>query len=158
MKIQDKALDKRINAILYFCRNVKHPGKTKIYKLLYFLDFIHFKQAGKPVTDLEYYAYDYGPVPLKFHKEIAENKIPEDMKKCIEISAQKDPATGETKIIEFFPKTKPDLEVFSEREMKILENVAMIFKNAKAEEMSEVSHLKNEPWDQTVKRIGKFKR
>jgi uncharacterized phage-associated protein len=122
------------------------------------LDFIHFKQAGKPVTDLEYYAYDYGPVPLRLHKEITENRIPEDMKKCIEISAQKDSITGETKIIEFFPKTKPDLGVFSEREMKILEDVALIFKNAKAEEISEVSHLKNEPWEQTVKRIGKFKK
>jgi uncharacterized phage-associated protein len=158
MKILDKALDKRINAILYFCKNVKYPGKTKIYKLLYFLDFIHFKQVGRPVTDLEYYAFDFGPVPLKLHEEIEENRIPEDMSRCIGVSEKKDPDTGEVIITQFFPKTKPDLEVFSEREIKILQNVAMMYKDAKAEDMSEVSHLKNEPWDQTVKRIGKFKR
>jgi uncharacterized phage-associated protein len=40
-------------------------------KLLYFLDFIHFKQTGKCVTGLDYYAWKRGPVPKKLFDEIS---------------------------------------------------------------------------------------
>ena len=39
--------EKLINAIIYFANNTKRCGKTKLLKLLYFLDFRHFKQTGK---------------------------------------------------------------------------------------------------------------
>ena len=50
MHMQDVAKEKRINAIRYFCKNTKDLTETKLYKLLYFLDFLHFKEVGRPVT------------------------------------------------------------------------------------------------------------
>jgi hypothetical protein len=44
--------EKLVNAIIYFCHNTKYCGKTKLMKLLYFLDFIHFKQTAKSVMVL----------------------------------------------------------------------------------------------------------
>jgi uncharacterized phage-associated protein len=154
MKLINKELEKRINAILYFCETVKYPYKLKIFKLLYFLDFIHFKQVGRPVTDLEYFAFAKGPVPIKFYKEIEENSLPEELAKCIEIFPEKDEMTGKEKFTRFVPKLKYNLKVFTKREQEILKNLALIFKEAKSEDMSEVSHLENEPWNKTIKEKG----
>src|SRR5208337_325611 len=67
--------EKLINAIIFFVKNTKNCGKTKIFKLLYYLDFIHFKQTAKSVTGLTYNAFQWGPVPEALFNEL-EN--PED--------------------------------------------------------------------------------
>ena len=56
---------------MYFAQNTNFCGKTKLMKLLYFLDFMHFKQTGKAVTDLYYFAWEQGPVPKVFFEEIS---------------------------------------------------------------------------------------
>lgn len=157
MKLVNKELIKRANAILFFSRNVKYAYKLKIFKLLYFLDFIHFREVGRPVTDLEYYTYGMGPVPKKFHEEINKDTLPHEIKKSMEIVVEKDEMTGEGRT-RFIPKVKVNLKVFTRREQKILQDLALIFKDAKAEEMSEVSHLKNEPWDKTKNEKGMLKK
>lgn len=158
MKLINKELKKRIQAIIYFSKNVKYPYKLKIFKLLYLLDFIHFKQTGRPVTDLEYYAYPKGPVPQEFHRQMQEDKLPAEIIDSLNIVHEKDDLTGEDKFIRFVPKAKLNLKVFTKREQKILENLALIFKEANSEDMSEISHLKNEPWDKTKKSIGLYQK
>jgi uncharacterized phage-associated protein len=56
--------EKYENAILYFTETVPDLGKTKLYKLLYFLDFDHFEKHGTPVTEDLYHNKDLGPVPM----------------------------------------------------------------------------------------------
>ena len=60
---------KLINAIIYFANNTRYLGKIKLCKLLYFLDFEHFKQTGRPVTGLDYFAWPMGPVPVSLYNE-----------------------------------------------------------------------------------------
>ena len=153
MHMEDVAKEKRINAIRYFCKNTKNLTETKLYKLLYFLDFLHFKEVGRPVTDLEYFAWDYGPVPTKLFFEIKERKAPKEILLCI--IEEKDIETGEKVKTSFKSFQAPDLNVFSEREIQILEKVAFIFKDAKAKNMTEITHLKNEPWHRTLESKGK---
>jgi uncharacterized phage-associated protein len=140
--------EKLINAIIYFAKNTQYCGKTKLLKLLYFLDFRHFKQTGKSVTGLDYYAWVMGPVPKDLYNELTENMNP-DLKAAI----KELPKEGFQKII---PKKKFNKDYFSKREMRLLENVSYIFKNAKAEEMIESTHLANKPWDKTKKEKGMF--
>ena len=45
-------------------------GKVKLFKLLYFLDFEHFKATGRSVTGLDYFAWQMGPVPAALFDEI----------------------------------------------------------------------------------------
>ncbi|RZB35728.1 MAG: hypothetical protein SRB2_02855 [Desulfobacteraceae bacterium Eth-SRB2] len=142
--------EKLINAIIYFANNTIYCGKTKLLKLLYFLDFRHFKQTGKSITDLDYYAWDMGPVPKDLFNELTEKMNP-DLKAAIHDLPQE----GFQKIR---PKKNFDPQYFSNREMKMLEEIAIIFKNAKADEMVESTHLKNEPWDRTLKEKGEFKK
>jgi len=150
--MQNVAKEKRINAIRYFCKNTKDLTETKLYKLLYFLDFLHFKEVGRPVTDLEYFAWNYGPVPAKLFFEIKERKAPKEILMCI--IEERDVETGEKGKTSFKSLRAPDLEVFSEREIKILKKVADIFRDAKAKDMTEITHLKNEPWHRTLESKG----
>ena len=55
--------EKYRNVILFFAENVPNLGKTKLNKLLYFLDFDHFEKYGTSVTDDSYINKDLGPVP-----------------------------------------------------------------------------------------------
>ena len=142
--------EKLINAIIYFARNTKYCGKTKLLKLLYFLDFKHFKQAGKAVTGQDYFAWNMGPVPRDLFEELSGNMKP-DMKAAIDELSEE----GFQKIR---PRKKFDPKYFSALEIKILEEVAYIFQDAKADAMVETTHLHNEPWDRTLKEKGEFKK
>lgn len=143
----DLRREKLINAVIYFCTNTKMCGKTKLVKLLYYLDFMHFRQTAKSVTDLQYYAWQFGPYPVSFGNEI--DRPPEDLAKALFIC--KEP---EKKSVTIKCRTKFDKDVFSPRELRLLEQIAFIFKEARAEDMVEASHLPNHPWDKTLKAKG----
>jgi len=49
------------------------------------------------------------------------------------------------------------MKIFSPREQKILDELIFIFKDATAQEMSEISHLKKQPWDLTYRTKGENK-
>lgn len=145
---------KLLNAILYFAKKTKFVNTTKISKLLYFLDFTHFKQTGYPSIGLQYFAFKRGPVPRSFWIEVKDGKIPEDFKDKLALIPKKDELDSNYKEIEFKAKVSPDLSVFTPRERKILENIAFMFRDVKAWEISEISHLKNQPWDITYHKKG----
>ena len=156
MLLKDTGKEKRINAIRYFCKHTKNLSETKLYKLLFFLDFLHFKEVGRPVTDLEYFAWDFGPVPTKLFFEIKEKRAPQEILRCI--VEEKDQLSGKSLGKYFKSIRSPDLEVFSEREIRILKEVSDVFKEARATEIVEITHLKNEPYDRTLKTKGEKKR
>jgi uncharacterized phage-associated protein len=141
--------EKEINAIIFFLKHTKHCGKTKLFKLLYFLDFIHFKQTAKSVTELIYNAWRCGPVPADLFNEL--ETPPADLKKYLFIP-KTDP--GEFFQIKIKKGVKFDPIYFSKRELKIMKQVAEIFYEAKAEDMTRVSHLSNDPWDITMRSKG----
>src|SRR5690625_2433225 len=68
--LKNYSREKLINAIIYFTRNTRHCYKTKLFKLLYFLDFEHYKDTGRSVTGLTYYAWEMGPVPRDLYHEL----------------------------------------------------------------------------------------
>jgi len=143
--------EKLINVIIYLADHTRYCGKTKLLKLLYFLDFSHFKQTGKSVTGLDYFAWQMGPVPKELFEELSGNMKP-DMSASIH-----DLPAGEG-FQQIRPKKKFDSQYFSKKEIKLLEELAFIFEDAKADAMVESAHLKNEPWDRTLKEKGEFKK
>jgi uncharacterized phage-associated protein len=142
--------EKLINAMIYFATHTKYCGKTKLLKLLYFLDFKHFKQTGKSVTGQDYFAWQMGPVPRELFEELSGDMRP-DLKAAIHDL----PDEGFQKIL---PKKQFDDQYFSKKEIKLLKDIAFIFQDAKADDMVESTHLKNEPWDRTLKQKGEFKK
>ena len=142
--------EKLINAVLYFSQKTKFCGKTKLMKLLYFLDFLHFKQTGKSVTDLDYFAWEQGPVPRTFFEEISDSPN-KDLKSLVTIKN-----TGDFQQITPKRGKKPDLDFFSPRESELLQNISFIFRDVQADDISDISHLPNEPWSRTKETKGMF--
>jgi uncharacterized phage-associated protein len=148
--IQAHHREKLINAILYFAEKTRYCDKTKLLKLLYFLDFSHFKQTGKSVTGLNYFAWEMGPVPKELFEELSGN-----MKADLKTAIQPLPSEGFQQIR---PKKKFDSRYFSKTELDLFEKISYIFKDAQADAMIETMHLKNAPWDKTLKEKGEFQK
>jgi uncharacterized phage-associated protein len=140
--------DKLLNAMIFFAKNTKYCGKTKLYKLLYFLDFTHFKETGRSVTGLDYYAWDHGPAPKALHEEF--KNMPSDINSHIALVGSADSFTN------IKPKKQFDEKYFTKREKRILNMLCEIYLEAKASDMEEVSHLENAPWDVTKKSKGMY--
>ena len=146
--------EKLLNALVYFSKNTKACGKTKLFKLLYFLDFIHFRETGKSVTGLEYYAWERGPVPQDLFFEM--DQPSSDLKETIALlkAAEDD----DSKLCRIISKRPFDSKWFSKRELKLLETLSCIFRDAPAKDMVEVTHLPGTPWDRTMREKGKGKK
>lgn len=141
---------KLLNAIIYFSKHTKRCGKTKLFKLLHFLDFIHFRETGKSVTGLDYYAWDKGPVPQDLFFEM-ENQEGDFRETIVLIKDSKDENDNLCKII---AKKPFDDKYFSKREIRIMERLAFIFKEALAKDIVEITHLPGQPWDRTIREKG----
>ncbi|HZS09217.1 MAG TPA: Panacea domain-containing protein [Blastocatellia bacterium] len=134
--------EKLINAIIFFSNETSHCNKIKLFKLLYHFDFEHFSLTGRPVTDLEYYAWPMGPVPKGLDGEI--DNPPEDLKGKVRFEM----ITGKKgrKSLQISPEAEFDPTCFTKRELAILKDVAYRYAMDKADEMIESTHLPTQPW------------
>ncbi|MBW1615434.1 MAG: SocA family protein [Deltaproteobacteria bacterium] len=108
--------EKLINAIIFFTKKIKSCGITKLLKLLYYLDFWHFRETGESVTGLDYYAWDYGPT---LHNELS-NQMRPDLAKAVKIVTK-------NQLNHIVPNKNFDLKYFSKREKKLLNKAVEIF-------------------------------
>ena len=143
---------------MYFAKNTKHANTTKIFKLLNFFDFEHFRQTGYPAIGLEYETFERGPVPKKLWFQVKDGNIPQDFKKNLGININIRERRYNDDIVEYLFKAKsnPDLTVFSPREIKILDRLATIYQEANATQMSAISHSDEWPWSITMKEKGLY--
>jgi uncharacterized phage-associated protein len=149
--LQDHSREKLLNAIAFFVKNTKACGKTKLYKLLYFLDFQHFTETGRSVTGLDYYAWPMGPVPRALHDELL---MPaKDFAAQFSIENVTLRSGGEMLKLEPLKSFNP--EHFSKRERRIMDELAREFFDKKADDMIEATHVENLPWHQVYKIQGR---
>ena len=133
--------EKLLNALIYFIENTSWTGKTKLYKLLYYLDFRHYKETGRSVTGLDYFAWEKGPVPAKLQEEIENPKEDFTAKLGVEIQA-----TKKGKTVYLKPKAKFDPSYFSKRELQLLKDIACCYDMSNTQEMVDQTHLESQPW------------
>jgi uncharacterized phage-associated protein len=137
--------EKLINAILYFLRETQHCHTLKLFKLLNFADFEHFRQTGRTITGLDYRALPKGPVPTALFDEIKQGGD-KDLKTAIALYEVKDEITDALLRRDLKPRIPFDKKWFSKRELSVLERVAEFFSELRAEDMSEFSHENKKPW------------
>lgn len=138
--LMDNSKEKMENMILYFINNTNNCGITKLCKLMYYADFRHFKETGRSITGLIYKAWQKGPVPTKLWGQIKHN--PEELSDVIRTSKD----NGFTK---FYPVRDFDENVFSDRELRIIKQIAYIFLEANTQDIVDSTHLPNLPWEKT---------
>lgn len=149
----DRSKEKLTNAIVYFIKNTKHCHITKLMKLLYTLDFEHYQQTGFSVTGLKYHAWDMGPVPVPVWLELSKNQDSGlDLLRNFRV-IDEEYSNGKIRK-KILTKLKFNPNVFTKRQIKILEKIALLFKNAPSDSMVEYTHALKSPWDITVKEKG----
>lgn len=137
--------EKLINAIIFFLRGTNHCHTLKLFKLLNFSDFEHFRQTGRTIFGLDYRALPMGPVPTSLLEEIKRGGEP-DLKAAVQLFEIRDDITKELQRRDLKARGAFDKKYFTKRELKIMERVAEFFKELKAADMSEFSHMKHLPW------------
>jgi len=133
--------EKLINSIIFFANHTRHLGKIKLWKLLYLLDFEHYRDTGRSVTGLEYCAWKKGPVPVALHNEIEAPQA--DLSEKVHLNLY--PCEVGTALV-VTPKVDFDSSLFSKRELRLMHKLAEDFKFTQANDMIERTHLENEPW------------
>jgi uncharacterized phage-associated protein len=141
---------KLINAIIYFVTNTRYCGKTKLFKLLYFLDFEHYAKTGRSVTGLEYFAWKMGPVPVTLFNEL--DNPSKDFNQAFEINNKK--TINGNDMLNIKPLFEFSTDFFSKRELRLLERLANEFKDSYASHMIEATHLENLPWHEIYEKKG----
>jgi uncharacterized phage-associated protein len=142
--------EKLIQAINYFAQNTRKLGKTKLFKLLHFLDFEHFRATGRSVTGMTYYAWPKGPVPVALEDEIG--SLQPDLAAVVSLE------TIETKkgtMLAIKSRAEFSSDHFSRREMSLLKSLAAEYYDADAESMVEATHLENLPWHKVYVEQGR---
>ena len=135
-----QSIDKLKNILLYFIEKSGGVFFTKMNKLLFYADFVAYRQTGKGITGLAYKAIQHGPVPVRwdriysFYDEINQ-----------EIVQFSDGWAG-TKLVS---KLSPDMTEFDEDELKVLEFVCERFKSETPTQISETSH-QEEVWKRNI--------
>jgi uncharacterized phage-associated protein len=141
--------EKTINVILFFAHKVNFLGKTKLFKLLYFLDFEHYRDTGRSVTGMEYFAWRMGPVPIALEDELNEPEA--DL--CEKLDFNEIPVGGGL-MLKITPLKEFDPTHFTPRELRIMERLAEEYRDAKAHDMTEATHVENQPWDRVYRKEG----
>ncbi len=138
-------LEKFTEMVVYFSEKMQ-PFKTKMNKLLFYADFLMFKQSCFSISGLRYKAIDMGPVPQNFQSlfEFLANK--DEIYICITEFPQG--YVGEQFKAR---KDRPfNAGLFSEIELEVLEKVANLFKPTSTNDIIKLSHSE-EAWKKNEK-------
>jgi len=149
-KIKTHYREKLVQAIVYFASHAQHCGKTKLFKLLFLLDFEHFRETGWSVTGLDYFAWKLGPVPVALDEEWDEG-FKEDLSAAITI--QSEPQYSYTRLTAVACVSFDD-NFFSKRELRLLAAIAERYRDCRSGEMVDVTHAENGAWEKTLKERG----
>lgn len=129
------SLDRLKNTMLYILEKCGEVWYTKMNKLLFYIDFISYREQGTAITGLAYKAISYGPVPDRWDKIYSEFS---------EITQELRPA-GEYTGSVLKAKAKADTSIFSEAELNILNKICSSMGEYTSRKLSELSH-KEEAW------------
>lgn len=134
--------EKLIQAMVYFAANTRNCGKIKLFKLLYLLDFEHFKQTGHSVTGMEYRAWEMGPVPISLWTEWPHPRP--DMARAVIISRERVYDYWRDNV---YPRADFDPNHFTKRELRLMKSLVDQYGDNISGEMIDVTHAENGAWE-----------
>jgi uncharacterized phage-associated protein len=156
MKSSKYNTQKFINCVLFFAKKTdpKKLGILKLNKLLYYIDFGHYKKYGRPILGDVYIRMDHGPVPSFSYnlfnaafRDKNDDPDSNELRKCVEIKPDR---VKDFKINTIYPKNIDfDASLFSESELKIMETVALAYFSKSGTAMSKETHKDDTPWSKT---------
>jgi len=129
--------------ILYICSqvdNVRNLSKTKLHKILYFVDREVYLHKGTPLTGEKYVRNQYGPTSTHLDEALA--LLEENGKLCHIKRAGESKKLGSYEQNIYIANEEPDVdETFAASEVQLLDELTeLISQDFTSEEVSEISH------------------
>jgi len=127
--------DKFQNTVLLVIKENYRVYKTKLLKLLFYSDFLHFREYKRSITGAPYVRIDLGPVPDNWEKYL-EKMIDDELiiRDFVEIPNANN--LGE----ELRLGIEPDMNVFTAYELRCIKFVCKYFKNYSGSTIYHYSH------------------
>lgn len=125
------------NAILYFCKKLggELRGKKKLAKLLYFVDFDLYEKMERALTGDTYKALPMGPFPSILDQVTQEMNSDKSLKVSEVVEKEGYNPTEVYKCV-----TEPDLSIFDEEELAMMERVIVKYGQLNGKQLEELSH------------------
>ncbi len=134
-----KSTTKYENAVLYLCDKLGGTiqGKKKLAKLLYYVDFDRFeyKESMSTVTGDTYKSWKMGPVPEKYMEVVATLEKKNMLKRSTSGGSD-----GYRPAEVFTAVTKPDVSVFDNDDIAILDRVVKNYGNLDGKKLEILTH------------------
>lgn len=134
-----QSVSKLKNIMLYYIQRFDGVFFTMMNKLLFYTDFVNYRDVGRGMSGLSYKAIQYGPVPIEYNRVYS---ISDLRQRIIYFDSGKYGQKLESDL-------SPDISVFTEDEMRTLEKVASRFSNTNAGEISDISH-EEDAWKKNI--------
>lgn len=134
------------NMILFFSEKAK-PFKTKLNKLLFYADFLHFKRTCFSISGLTYQAIQKGPVPKNydwiFDDTMEKKLVTVKLVDFGDYMGEKFIPTGQVVF---------DESLFSESELNVMKEVAASFEDINVNAIVHESH-KERAWSDNIEEM-----
>lgn len=125
------SISKLKNVLLFFIEKFNGVFVTQMNKILFYTDFLSFRENGQAITGLTFKAIQYGPVPNKWDRVYS---LIDDIN---QIEVEGINGNVGNKLISTMPC---DISSFTDEQLSILEKVYDTFKNDNAASISKKSH------------------
>jgi hypothetical protein len=129
--------NKLAELILYIsqkCATDPKFGAVKLNKILYLADFLAFGNWGEPITAVPYQHLRLGPAPMRLIP------VRDELQKSGKLVVQSLPLKSGKRQVRTVNLVDPNLQVFSGREIALVDSIIQDLWDMDAEESSEFSH------------------
>lgn len=124
------SVDRLKNLLLYVLGQMGETFQTKMNKVLFYIDFLSYRERGMAISGLAYQAIEFGPVPQRWDRVYsAFDEVQEQLRlvqgqECMSLMAG-----GEA-----------DMSAFTEAEMAVIDEVCGKLKDLTPRAVSKLSH------------------
>lgn len=146
------------NTLIFLTEKIPHLSLSKTLKLLYILDEITVKKTGVPFTWLDHKVWKYGPVANSIYQEIkhgVKEMVNEEvitLDSFVKTRKERTTKRGNSEEIYLAPNSSFNDGLFSDFELKILQNVVKEYGKLTASEIRQKFREENTLWYQIVKK------
>ena len=130
------------NLLLYILGKMGDTFQTKMNKVLFYIDFLSYRERGMAISGLAYNAIDFGPVPQRWDRVYSAFDEIRPVPKIVR----------DQECLALTSTTEADMSCFTKEELSIIDTVCAKLKPLKAHDISELSH--NEPaWQRHLHKV-----
>ncbi|HEY3282616.1 MAG TPA: type II TA system antitoxin MqsA family protein [Armatimonadota bacterium] len=121
--------------MVFFVHRLRGSYKTKVNKLLFYSDFLHFRHFGVSISGATYVHLTFGPVPDQYEDYLFQLEAFDEALERREVMLQ----TGD--VVEQLVATRAaTMDLFSSTAERVLESVAAHFEGMTSKQVVELSH------------------